>query len=91
MIEEVAEVHVVRFSHGRESGHPDKCGRIFCLHEEDPFVKIGQDWTTLAIGFSKGNNHKESIDNEIYELVNFELEIGLVQGCGFPAMKTSGN
>ena len=89
MIEEVAEVHVVRFSHARESGHPDKCGRIFCLHEEDPFVKIGQDWTTLAIGFSKGNNHKESIDNEIYELVNVDTEGGIVWGCGLPLRNTS--
>ena len=39
--EEVEYVHDVRFLHTRESGNPDKCGRILCLQEEDPSVKIG--------------------------------------------------
>ena len=73
----------------KESGHPDKCGRILCLQEEDPSIKIGQDWTSLAAEVSEGNYHGEIIDNERYELVNVDTEVGLVQGCGRPFKKTS--
>ena len=37
----------------KESRHPDKCGRILCLQEEDPSVKIGKGWTALAVKVSK--------------------------------------
>ena len=43
MREEVTEVHDVRLSHMRESGHPDKSGHIVFLQEEYPSVKIWQD------------------------------------------------
>ena len=49
MREEVTEVPDTRFMHTRESRHPDKCGSTACLQEEDPPVKIGQDWNYLAV------------------------------------------
>ena len=38
---------------------------------------------------SEGNQHEERIDNERYELVNVDMEGGLVWGCGSPFRKTS--
>ena len=81
----------MRLSHTRESGHPAKCGRIVCIQEEDPSANIGQDWNALAVEVSEGHHHEESIDNESYELVNFDMEGGLVRGCGSKVRKTSEN
>ena len=39
--EDMTEVHGVKFSHSRESGHTDKWGRIVCLQEAYPSVNIG--------------------------------------------------
>ena len=71
----------MRLLHTRESGNPDKCGHIVCLQEEDPSVKIKQDWTSLELEVSDGHSHEESIDNERYELVNVDMEGGIVRGC----------
>ena len=73
----------------RQSGHTYNCGRIVYLQEEDPSIKIGQDWTSLAAEVSEGHYHGEIIDNERYNLVNVDTEVGLVQGCGRPFKKTS--
>ena len=85
----MAEFHDVILSHTIESGHPDKCGRIVCLQGEDPSVKIGQDWTTLAMEVSGRQHNEENIDTESYELVNVDMEGGIVPGCGSPARNTS--
>ena len=53
VIEEVEEVQNVILLHTRESGRPDKCGRIVFLQEEDPSVKIGKGWTALAVDISE--------------------------------------
>ena len=37
---------------------------------------------------SEGHNHEESIDNEIYELVNVDMEVGLVRGFESSNRKT---
>ena len=62
MIEDVTEVHDVRFSYTRESVHSAKCGRIVCLQEEYPSINIGQDWTSLEVEVSKKLLHEETID-----------------------------
>ena len=85
----MTEVHDVIFTHTRESKHTDKCGRIVCLQEEDPSVKIGQDCTALEVEVSEGYHHEESIDNERYDLVNVDMESGLVRGYGPSVVKTS--
>ena len=64
----------------RESRHPDKHRHIVCLQEEDPSVKIGQDWTTFVVEASEGHHHEKIIDNESYELVNVDMGGGLVRG-----------
>ena len=71
----------MRLLHTRESVHPAKCGNIVCLQEEDPSVKIGKDWTALAVEVSEGHHHKKSIDNESYEIVNVDMEGGIFRGC----------
>ena len=71
------EVQDARFLHTIESGHPDKCGFIFCLQEEDSSINIGKDFTALAVEVSEGRHHEEIIDNESYELINVDMEGGL--------------
>ena len=75
----------------REYGHPTKCGCIFFLQEEDLSVKIGQYWTALVVEISEEHHHKEIIDNEIYELMNVDMEGRFVRGYGSPVRKTSDN
>ena len=45
----------------------------------------------MEVEVSEGHHHEESIDNESYELVNFDMEGGLVRGCGSKVRKTSEN
>ena len=40
---------------------------------------------------SEGHHHKGIIDNERYELLNVDMEGGIVQGCGPPFGKTYGD
>ena len=84
----MAEVHGVGFLHTRETGHPDKIGCIVCLQEEDPYVNIWQDWTALEVEVREGYHHEEVIYNESYELVNVDIEGGLIEGYGSPFGKT---
>ena len=56
--EEVSEVRDVILSHTRDSGHPDKCGRIFCLQEVDSSINIRWDWTALEVEVSEGRHHE---------------------------------
>ena len=75
----------------RESRYLDKRRRIVFFQEEYPSVKIGHYWTSLVVEVSEGHHHGEIIDNEIYELMNVDMEGGLVQGYGSPVRKTSDN
>ena len=63
VIKEVTEVHYVRFTLTRESIHPAKREHIVCLQEEYLPVKIGKDWTTLAVEVSEEHHHKKIIYN----------------------------
>ena len=89
MIEEVVEVHDVIFLYTRESGHPAKYGRIICIQEEYPSVKIRYYWTSFAVEVSEGHHHEESINNESYGLFNVDTEGGIVRGCRSPFRKIS--
>ena len=76
------------FTHMRESRYLDKRRRIVFFQEEYPSVKIGHYWTSLVVEVSEGHHHGEIIDNEIYELVNVDVEVRLVRGCGPSFCKT---
>ena len=43
----------------------------------------------MAVEVSEGHHHKESVDIESYELVNVDMEGGIVRGCGSTFRKTS--
>ena len=58
---------------------------------EGPSIRIGQDLIALVVEVSEGHHHEESIDNESYEIVNFDMEGGLQRGCGLPFRNTSKN
>ena len=38
---------------------------------------------------SEGHDHKEGIDDESYELLNVDMEDGIVRGCGSLFRKTA--
>ena len=42
----------------------------------------------MVVEISEGDHHEEIIDNESYEIVNVDIEGGLVWGCGSPFRKT---
>ena len=66
--------------------------RTYCLPPGG--ISICQDWVGLDFlggGISEVHHHEESIDNDSYEIMNADMEGGLVQGCVLSVRKTYEN